>query len=235
MALTPVSNAASPGSLRIDAVDYDHPDAARLIEEVQQEYVVRYGGRDSSPVDPAEFAPPGGLFLVCYLGGTTVACGGWRAPGPDAGPGAEIKRMYVTPAARGRGLARRMLAQLERSARGAGYHRVILETGSRQPEAVELYRSSGYTEIPGYGYYAGSPHSLHFAKLLGGTGECNGRAGSLWLSRCEFRPSRSVTAEPAGDDCAGARTRTRVPSAAAVPGLPRRPAYDGAMAGKRRV
>ena len=159
-----------PGSLRIDAVGYDHPDTARLIEEVQQEYMVRCGGRDDSPADPAEFAPPGGFFLVGYLGGVGVVCGGWRAHGPDVGTGAsadaEIKRMYVTPAARNRGLARRMLAELERTARAAGYHRVILETGSKQPEAVGLYRSSGYTEIPAYGYYAGSPHSMHLAKLL---------------------------------------------------------------------
>jgi GNAT superfamily N-acetyltransferase len=166
LALTPVSKAALLGSLRIDAVGYDHPDAARLIEEVQQEYVVRYGGPDDSPVDPAEFAPPGGLFLLGYLGGIGLVCGGWRAHGPDVGTDAEIKRMYVTPAARGRGLARRMLAELERTARAAGYHRLILETGSKQPEAVGLYRSSGYTEIPAYGYYAGSPHSMHFAKLL---------------------------------------------------------------------
>ena len=181
----------------MDAVGYDHPDAARLIEEVQQEYVVRYGGRDDSPLDPAGFAPPGGLFLVGYLGGTGVVCGGWRAHGPDVGTGAstgagtdaEIKRMYVAPAARGRGLARRMLAELERTARAAGYHRLILETGSKQPEAVGLYRSSGYTEIPAYGYYACSPHSMHFGKLLGGTGESNRRARSLCLSR-------AVTAEP---------------------------------------
>ena len=204
------------GSLRIDAVSYDHPDAARLIEEVQQEYVVRYGGRDDSPVDPAEFAPPGGLFLLGYLGGIGLACGGRRAHGADA----EIKRMYVTAAARGRGLARRMLAELERTARAAGYHRVILETGSKQPEAVGLYRSSGYTEIPAYGYYAGSPHSMHFAKLLDGTGESNGRAGSLWLSR-------AVTAEPR----AAAASPPQPPSQAA----PRRPAYDGTMAEDRRA
>ena len=174
MALTPVSKAALLVSLRIAAVDYDHPDAARLIEEVQQEYVVRYGGRDDSPADPAEFAPPGGLFLVGYLGGVGVVCGGWRAHGPDAGTGAstgvgtdaEIKRMYVTPAARSRGLARRMLAEMERTARAAGYRRMILETGSKQPEAIGLYRSSGYTEIAAFGYYAGSPHSIHLAKLL---------------------------------------------------------------------
>ena len=119
--------AALLGSLRIDAVGYDHPDAARLIEEVQQCFVVRYGGRDDSPVGPADFAPPGGLFLVGYLGGIGVVCGGWRAQGPDVGTGAgagigadaEIKRMYVTRP-RGRGLARRMLAELERTARAAG-------------------------------------------------------------------------------------------------------------------
>lgn len=148
--------------LRIEAVGYDHPDAARLIGEVQQEYVARYGGEDRAPIELADFTPPSGLFLVGYAEGAAVACGGWRAHGADA----EIKRMYVTPAARGRGLARRMLAELERTARDAGHRRVILETGSQQPEAVVLYRSSGYTGIPGYGYYACSPHSMHFGKIL---------------------------------------------------------------------
>jgi GNAT superfamily N-acetyltransferase len=154
------------GWVRIEAVAYDHPDAARLIGEVQQEYVIRYGGVDDSPVDPAEFTPPSGLFLVGYDGDAAVVCGGWRACGPG-GTDAEIRRMYVVPAARGRGLARRMLAELERTARGAGHQRMILETGRPQPEAVALYRSSGYTEIPAYGYYAGSPHSMHFGKVLG--------------------------------------------------------------------
>ena len=76
--------------------------------------------------------------------------------------------MYVTPSARGRGLARRLLAELERTARAAGHQRVILETGSQQPEAVALYRSAGYTDIPAYGYYACSPDSMHFGKVLRG-------------------------------------------------------------------
>ncbi len=150
------------GRVRIEAVAYDHPDAARLIGEVQQEYVIRYGGVDRSPAGPADFAPPSGLFLVGYADGAGVVCGGWRARGADA----EIKRMYVTPAARGRGLARGMLAALEDAARAAGHRRAILETGSRQPEAVALYRSAGYTEIPAFGYYAGSPHSIHLGKVL---------------------------------------------------------------------
>jgi GNAT superfamily N-acetyltransferase len=148
--------------VRIEVVPYDHPDAARLIAEVQQEYEVRYGGPDTTAVHPAEFSPPRGLFLVGYLDDTPVASGGWRASGHDA----EIKRMYVAQAARRSGLARAILAELERTARAAGHRRMILETGSAQPEAVALYRSAGYTEIPAFGHYADSPLSTHFGKVL---------------------------------------------------------------------
>jgi GNAT superfamily N-acetyltransferase len=150
------------GLVRIEAVPYDHPAAARLVAEVQQEYVVRYGGEDGTPVDLAEFAPPRGLFLVGYDGTAAVACGGWRTRGTDA----EIKRMYVTRAARRRGLARLMLAELERTARAAGHQRVILETGSKQPEAIALYRAAGYTQIPAFGYYASYAESMHLGKVL---------------------------------------------------------------------
>jgi GNAT superfamily N-acetyltransferase len=148
--------------VRIEAVTYDHPAAARLIAEVQQEYVTRYGGADETPVDQADFAPPRGLFLVAYEGGAAVACGGWRSRGGEA----EIKRMYVARAARRRGLARLMLAELERTAREAGHDRVILETGSKQPEAIALYRSAGYTAIPAFGHYAGYAESVHLGKEL---------------------------------------------------------------------
>jgi GNAT superfamily N-acetyltransferase len=149
--------------IRILPVSYDHPDAAMLIEEVQQEYVHRYGGRDRAPVDPSEFTPPGGLFLVGYLDGEGVACGGWRSHGSDA----ELKRMYVRSNARRGGLAREMLAELERTAAAAGHHRMILETGSKQPEAVALYRAAGYADVPAFGYYADAPLSIHLAKPLG--------------------------------------------------------------------
>jgi GNAT superfamily N-acetyltransferase len=148
--------------VRIEKVAYDHPDAARLIAEVQREYEVRYGGQDSTPVNPAEFVPPDGLFLVGYLNDGPVACGGWRARGPDA----EAKRMYVARAGRRNGLARAVLAELERTALAAGHGRMILETGNEQPEAVELYRSAGYTRIDAFGYYADALRSIHLGKLL---------------------------------------------------------------------
>ena len=155
--------------MRLCAVGYDHPDAVRLIAEVQQEYVRRYGGEDSTPLGPADFVPPRGLFMVGYLDGEPVVCGGWRAH--DAGPqfadgDAEIKRMYVRPAWRGRGLARALLAELERTARAAGRRRLVLETGYAQPEAIGLYTSSGYTEITKFGFYRHAHGSVCYGKSL---------------------------------------------------------------------
>jgi GNAT superfamily N-acetyltransferase len=148
--------------VRIEQVGYDHPDAAKLIAEVQQEYVRRYGNVDGTPVDPAEFGPPKGLFLVGYDADQPVACGGWRAHGSDA----ELKRMYVSQAARGRGFARTILAELESRALERGYDRLILETGSKQPEAIALYRSAGYTDIPAFGHYACAPLAIFLGKAL---------------------------------------------------------------------
>jgi GNAT superfamily N-acetyltransferase len=146
--------------LLIKQVGYADSDASKLIAAVQQEYVVRYGGQDGTPVDPAEFTPPAGLFLIGYDQGEPVASGGWRSHGTDA----EIKRMYVAPAARNRGLARQLLAELERTAAVAGHRRVILESGSQQPEAMALYRSAGYTPIPPFGHYAGARGAVHLGK-----------------------------------------------------------------------
>jgi GNAT superfamily N-acetyltransferase len=148
--------------LRIEVVPYTHPDAVTLTEEVQQEYIRRYGGRDKTPVDPDEFAPPKGLFLVGYHDDKPVTCGGWRAHGEEA----EIKRMYVRSSARGAGFARAVLAALERTARQAGHRRMILETGLEQPEAIALYRSAGYADAPAFGYYACTPLSIHLGKDL---------------------------------------------------------------------
>ncbi|GLZ41719.1 GNAT family N-acetyltransferase [Actinokineospora sp. NBRC 105648] len=152
--------------MRIESRQYDHPDAVKLIDEVQQEYVIRYGGVDETPVDPAEFAPPLGLFLVGYLDDVPLVTGGWRRHDESS---VEMKRLYVSPSARGKGLARAMLAELEIAAAEAGYRNLILETGSKQPEAIALYLSSGYTRITPFGFYADAPEAQHLGKDLART------------------------------------------------------------------
>jgi GNAT superfamily N-acetyltransferase len=155
--------------LRVAA--YDSDDAQLLTAEVQREYVRRYGGEgDTAPVDTSEFDGDNGRFLMVYVDDVPAAMGGWRRHG-DTPPyhEAEIKRMYVRPAFQRRGLARLILAELERTAAAAGITRLILETGPEQPEGIALYRSAGYVEVPAFGYYADEPLSVHLGKKLSPT------------------------------------------------------------------
>jgi GNAT superfamily N-acetyltransferase len=142
---------------------YAHPYAARLIGELQSEYLTRYGTPDETPIETGEFDPPAGLFLIGLLDGDPVAAGGWRRVAPGVG---EIKRMYVAERARRRGLSRLMMTELEATLAAAGYERVVLMTGSGQPEAIALYESSGYAEIDPYGMYACEPNARFYGKPL---------------------------------------------------------------------
>jgi GNAT superfamily N-acetyltransferase len=158
--------------MNIRRVAFDHPDAAKLNDEVQAEYHVRYGdGGDATPLDPADFDPPNGIYLIAYdETGRPVATGGWRRQdkndeGNEDGD-AELKRMFVVADMRGRGLARRILAALEDDARAAGRTRMVLETGTKQPEAIALYTSCGYEPCKKFGYYRDHPESLCYAKAL---------------------------------------------------------------------
>jgi len=155
---------------RVERVPITHPDAAMLVEEVQQEYVRRYGGRDETPIDPAYFDEPVGAFFVGYRDDVPVATGAWRLRTDLEVDGtsqtAEVKRMYVAPGVRRLGLARAILAHLEETARVAGAEVMVLETGIRQPEAITLYESAGYLPVPGFGFYQGSPISRCFARPL---------------------------------------------------------------------
>jgi GNAT superfamily N-acetyltransferase len=157
---------------RIERLPITHPDAALLVEEVQEEYVARYGGRDETPIDPSYFKEPAGAFFVGYLDVVPVVTGAWRARTDVEVAGsrrvAEVKRMYVAPGARGLGLARAMLAHLEETAAAAGAEAMVLETGMRQPEAISLYLSAGYRPIAGFGFYQNSPISRCFARSLVG-------------------------------------------------------------------
>ncbi|MER5731687.1 GNAT family N-acetyltransferase [Streptomyces sp. NPDC002138] len=162
-----------PHGIQLRAVPYDHPDAVKLNDQVQLEYQARYEGEgDVTPLDPAMFAPPNGLYLLAYdAHGAPVASGGWRAQDANdegyADGDAELKRMYVIPEARGLGLARRILAELESDARIAGRVRMVLETGDQQPEAIALYLSENYTPAPSkFGHYRDYDSSRCMAKPL---------------------------------------------------------------------
>jgi GNAT superfamily N-acetyltransferase len=153
-------------------VSFSHPDAVKLNDRVQREYAERYGDQgDVTPLGAAMFEPPQGLYLVVYDNqGTPVATGGWRTQDENddgyADGDAEIKRMYVTPEARGRGLARLVLTALEDDARAASRTRMVLETGIKLPEAISLYVSSGYEPCAKFGHYRFDELSRCYAKPL---------------------------------------------------------------------
>ena len=147
--------------IKIRRADTAEPAVRELLDEVLAELSERYGGPgDDTPIGETDFTPPNGMFFVLDDGERLLGCAGWRRHGEDA----ELKRMFTVRAARGRGLARRLLTKIEDSAREAGFRRVILETGDRQPEAIALYESAGYERIEDFGYYAGEEGVLSYAK-----------------------------------------------------------------------
>lgn len=149
----------------IEPRPYDHPDVIRLVDELQAEYVTRYGGPDETPIEPGEFDPPDGRFFVGLLDGDPVVSGAWRRLADQR---AEIKRMYVAARARRLGLARLMLAELESTLAAEGFDEVVLMTGTAQPEAMRLYESSGYRTRAAYGIYACAPDARFYRKVLSG-------------------------------------------------------------------
>ncbi|RSM48550.1 GNAT family N-acetyltransferase [Actinoplanes sp. ATCC 53533] len=149
--------------IKVREAGFGEPAVQRLIAEAMAELSRRYDGTsDDTPVAATDFAPPGGAFFVAYAGAELLGCAGWRAHGEDA----ELKRMFTMPAARGRGVAGRVLAAIEESARERGRKRVILETGDKQPEAIGLYLKRGYERIEDFGYYKGEEGVLSYARVL---------------------------------------------------------------------
>lgn len=134
-------------------------DLVALIGEQERELECRYGGADGGP-GPVD---PGAYFMVAVVGRTAVGCGAIEPVDADT---VELKRMYVRPGHRGRGVARRLLSALEALTVSGGYARVRLETGIRQPEAIGLYESSGYDPIGSYEPYEANPFSRCFEKTM---------------------------------------------------------------------
>jgi GNAT superfamily N-acetyltransferase len=150
--------------LRIEDEPPTSPDAqyclSQYFEELQRRFDRGFDAADAMG-GLNEFLPPRGAFIVIRLSGEPVACGGIK-PIESA---AYIKRMWVSPNARGHGLGRRLLAALEQRARALGYATVCLETNKSLTEAQQLYRSSGYREVPPFN---DEPYAHHwFEKRFG--------------------------------------------------------------------
>jgi GNAT superfamily N-acetyltransferase len=157
----PTWNAAltvtDPGlRLTLEAADTD---ASR---ELQRSFFAdiasRYAGWDPDlgpSADPSELGPPGGAWMVAYLDGRPVSCGGFKSVDDDV---AEVRRVFVDESARGLGIGRRLLEELEEHARRLGYRRLRLNTGDRQPEALGLFRAAGFVEVEDFNGYVFAYH-----------------------------------------------------------------------------
>ncbi len=146
----------------VTQVSFNHPDSIDLRSQQRAEIERRYGTPDSEP-GPAPTADDITVFYVAYDGATAIGCGGLREREATE---AEVKRMFVHPDHRGTGVSVAILAKLEQFCRERGYSRLVLETGTEQPDAMRFYERQGFTRIPNFGYYVGSAHSLCYAKLL---------------------------------------------------------------------
>lgn len=147
-------------------VPWAHPDAASLRAEQQAGLAALYDGTEDIEPD----LPPDEMVhtVLVRVGREPVATGSLRV-GEHLPPGTgELKRMFVRPAWRGRGLSRLVLTGLEEAARLRGLSSLVLETGPRQFAAIRLYRSAGYRRVPNYGPYVDEPTSLCFGKELVG-------------------------------------------------------------------
>lgn len=144
---------------------FDSPDARRLVTALDAHLAGRYAPEHRfGPHLKAEHVAPGlGTFVIARANGKAVGCGALRRR--DAAT-VEVKRMYVEPEMRGRGVARQILDHLESAARTMGAERLVLETGIYQEEAIGLYRVAGFETIECFDEYAGIPTSVCFEKVL---------------------------------------------------------------------
>lgn len=149
--------------IRLTIEDVAAPLARMLFGELDQDLLARYSASSVHGLvqDPDAQVPT--FFLVAWFSEEPVGC----AALVDLGAGsAELKRMFVRTRFRNQGIARQLLSAIEDKARELGYREIRLETGKRQPEAVGLYESSGYGEIPRFGPYVDDPESVCYAKAL---------------------------------------------------------------------
>ena len=150
-AMRTVKRLLTSATIEIRPTDPENSDAKRCVRAYFAELDRRSdSGFDAAAgisAEPHEVTPPAGLFLVVYLRGEPVGCGAVKH---HPGAPSEIKRMWVAESARGLGIARRLLAELEDDASRTGATRTRLETNRALVEAIALYRSTGYAEVPAF-------------------------------------------------------------------------------------
>lgn len=152
--------------LLVETADPSHADARALTDALRAELGALYDDEGAGAFSEDDVRVPRSAFLLARLEGRPVACGALCPC--EGGPAhlCEIKRMFVVKDARGKGISRAILWALEEKAASFGYAAVRLETGLRQPEAINLYVKSGYSRIPRYGRYANQPMSACFEKKV---------------------------------------------------------------------
>jgi putative acetyltransferase len=149
----------------VEAEPFDSEDASRLVEALDAHLSSRYSPdqRFGPNLKPQHLAPGLGTFLVARTDGRAIGCGAVRRLDGET---FEVKRMYVEPSARGLGVAKQILDRLEADAIALGAHRLVLETGVRQAEAIGLYRQAGYRQVDCWGEYLTSETSVCFEKRI---------------------------------------------------------------------
>lgn len=149
-------------AIRVETIDPHEPICAELIAELSAELGAIYGDDGSAKFKPEDVMGARAAFVVVWLDDLAMGCGAIR-PLDDARI-AEIKRMYVRKAGRGKGLSYKILQKLEALAAQFKYHEIWLETGIHQHAAVRLYESAGYARMGCYGDYITNPESLCYCK-----------------------------------------------------------------------
>lgn len=152
-------------SLSIAAEPFDSDDAQRLVTDLDAGLAELYppAQRFGPNLQAQHLAEGRGAFVIARDDGRAVGCGAIRLIDPTL---AEVKRMYVEPDQRGKGVGSSVLENLESVARQLGVKRLVLETGVYQEAAIALYRRAGFIEVDCWGEYASSPTSICFAKNL---------------------------------------------------------------------
>jgi putative acetyltransferase len=148
--------------IKIIRTDSDNPDFIGLVKRLDADLAERDGNDHSfyaqfNKIDKIKHV------IVAYEEGQPMGCGAIKEYSPNT---MEVKRMYTSPDSRGKGIATKILAELEIWAAELNYGRCILETGKRQPEAIGLYKKNGYQLIPNYGQYVEVENSVCFEKEL---------------------------------------------------------------------